>query len=151
MTCRLDAVAPEIVQRVIESSLKAEADGLVGNVAVDAGGHLTIPVKDPSYAAFRPALEDEERLRAYLAYRDRVFPAPRPLDHYLDALRTAGFELDEVTERTIEADVEEWYEFLAAYADAVLGWAGGSAKVDGAAALWSFLIGPQAEMPGRKP
>ena len=87
---------------------------------------------DPSYAAFRPALEDEERLRAYLAYRDRIFPAPRPLDHYLDALRAAGFELDEVTERTIEADVEEWYEFLAAYADAVLGWAGGSAKVDGA-------------------
>ena len=28
--------------------------------------------------------------------------------------------------------VEEWYEFLAAYADAVLGWVGGSAKVDGA-------------------
>jgi hypothetical protein len=27
--------------------------------------------------------------------------------------------------------VEEWYEFLAAYADAVLGWVGGSAKVDG--------------------
>ena len=39
--------------------------------------------------------------------------------------------MDDVTERTIEADVEEWYEFLAAYADAVLGWAGGAAKVDG--------------------
>jgi hypothetical protein len=36
-----------------------------------------------------------------------------------------------VTERTIEARVDEWYEFLAAYADAVLGWVGGSAKVDG--------------------
>jgi SAM-dependent methyltransferase len=87
---------------------------------------------DPSYSAFRPGLEDEDRLRAYLAYRDRVFLAPRPLEHYVDALRAADFELDEVTERTIEADVEEWYEFLAAYADAVLGWAGGSAKVDGA-------------------
>ena len=29
------------------------------------------------------------------------------------------------------ADVEEWYEFLAAYSDAVLGWVGGSEKVDG--------------------
>ena len=29
----------------------------------------------------------------------------------------------------------EWYEFLAAYPDAVLGWVGGSEKVDGAAAL----------------
>src|ERR671930_654346 len=36
--------------------------------------------------------------------------------------------------RPNEADVEEWYEFLAAYADAVLGWVGGSAKVDGAGA-----------------
>jgi hypothetical protein len=36
-----------------------------------------------------------------------------------------------VSERTIEADVDEWYEFLSAYHDAVLGWAGGSLKVDG--------------------
>jgi ubiquinone/menaquinone biosynthesis C-methylase UbiE len=89
---------------------------------------------DDRYAAYRPVLEDEERMRAYLDYRDRVFLAPRPLEFYEDALRTAGFELEEVTERTIEADVEEWYEFLAAYADAVLGWVGGSAKVDGEAA-----------------
>jgi len=89
---------------------------------------------DDRYAPYRSVLEDEERLRAYLDYRDRVFLAPRPLDYYVGALETAGFELDEVTERTIEADVEEWYAFLAAYADAVLGWVGGSAKVDGAAA-----------------
>jgi hypothetical protein len=89
---------------------------------------------DDRYAAYRPTLADEERMRAYLDYRDRVFLAPRPLDYYLDALRTTGFELDEVTERTIEANVEEWYEFLAAYADAVLGWVGGSAKVDGTGA-----------------
>jgi hypothetical protein len=43
----------------------------------------------------------------------------------------AGFELEGVTERTIESDVEEWYEFLAAFADAVLGWVGGSARSTG--------------------
>jgi ubiquinone/menaquinone biosynthesis C-methylase UbiE len=86
---------------------------------------------DDRYAAYRAVLEDAERMRAYLDYRDRIFLAPRPLEYYLDALGSAGFELEEVTERTIEADVEEWYEFLAAYADAVLGWVGGSAKVDG--------------------
>ena len=89
---------------------------------------------DDRYTGYRPVLEDERRMRAYLDYRDRVFLAPRPLEYYEDALRRAGFELEETTERTIEADVEEWYEFLAAYADAVLGWVGGSAKVDGAAA-----------------
>jgi hypothetical protein len=86
---------------------------------------------DDRYAGYRPVLQDEERMRAHLEYRDRVFLAPRPLEYYVDALQAAGFEVEEVTERTIEADVEEWYEFLAAYADAVLGWIGGSAKVDG--------------------
>jgi len=52
-----------------------------------------------------------------------------PLEHYLDALRTAGFAIEDVTAHAIEANVEEWYEFLAAYADAVLGWAGGSEKL----------------------
>ncbi|MDQ3777843.1 MAG: class I SAM-dependent methyltransferase, partial [Actinomycetota bacterium] len=89
---------------------------------------------DDRYAAYRPVLEDEDRMRAYLDHRDRVFLAPRPLEYYLAALETTGLAVEEVTERTIEADVEEWYEFLAAYADAVLGWVGGSAKVDGAAA-----------------
>ena len=90
---------------------------------------------DDRWAPYREVLEDEERTRGYLAYRDRVFLAPRPLDFYVDALRSAGFAVDDVTERTIEADVEEWYEFLAAYADAVLGWVGGSAKVDGRPAV----------------
>jgi ubiquinone/menaquinone biosynthesis C-methylase UbiE len=88
---------------------------------------------EPRYAPYRAVLEDPKRMPAYLDYRDRVFLAPRPLDLYLDALREAGLTIDEVTERTIEADVQEWYEFLAAYADAVLGWVGGSAKVDGVA------------------
>ena len=89
---------------------------------------------DPRWAAYRDVLEDSGRMRAYLDWRDRVFLAPRPLEHYLDALRGAGFAIEDVTERTIEARVDEWYEFLAAYADAVLGWVGGSAKVDGEAA-----------------
>jgi SAM-dependent methyltransferase len=88
----------------------------------------------PRYEPYRAVLEDRERLQAYLDWRDRVFLAPRPVDVYLDALRSAGFTIQEVTERTIEADVGEWYEFLAAYADSVLGWVGGSAKVDGAPA-----------------
>jgi hypothetical protein len=89
---------------------------------------------DPRYEPYRAVLEEPERLQSYLDYRDRVFLAPRPLEYYLDALRAAGFAVDDVSARTIEADVEEWYEFLSAYADAVLGWVGGSLKVDGAGA-----------------
>jgi ubiquinone/menaquinone biosynthesis C-methylase UbiE len=87
---------------------------------------------DPRYERYRDALDDEERLARHLAFRDRVFLAPRPLDHYLDTLRAAGFEIDGVDARRIEADVNEWFELLSAYHDAVLGWVGGTEKVDGA-------------------
>ena len=89
---------------------------------------------DDRYSDYRSALEDGNRLGSYLAYRDRVFLAPRPLEYYVVALTAAGFDVGDITERTIEAKVDEWYEFLAAYADAVLGWVGGSEKVDGHAA-----------------
>jgi SAM-dependent methyltransferase len=85
----------------------------------------------PEYERYRAALEQPERLRPYLEWRDRVFLAPRPVSLYVAALEASGFAVDEVTQRTVEARVEEWFEFLSAYADAVLGWVGGSAKVDG--------------------
>jgi ubiquinone/menaquinone biosynthesis C-methylase UbiE len=86
---------------------------------------------DPRYARYRPLLDDEPRMRAHVAYRDRVFLPVRPLDYYLGCLERAGFEVEDVQARTIEARVEDWFEFLTAYHEAVLGWVGGSAKVDG--------------------
>ncbi len=35
-------------------------------------------------------------------------------------------------EASIEAGVQDWYELLATYNDAVLGWVGGTEKIDGA-------------------
>jgi len=86
---------------------------------------------DPAYAAYRDVLDDEARMAAYVAYRDRVFLPVRPLDYYVRSLEAAGFRIEDVTARTIEARVSDWFEFLTAYHDAVLGWVGGSAKVDG--------------------
>ena len=86
---------------------------------------------DPRYAAYRPLLDDEARMRAHLAYRDRVFLPVRPLDYYVRCFEVAGFRVADVTARTIEARVDDWFEFLTAYHEAVLGWLGGSVKVDG--------------------
>jgi SAM-dependent methyltransferase len=87
---------------------------------------------DPSYAAHRPALDDLDRMKAHAAHRDRVFLAPRPLDFYLDTLERCGLRVDGVREASIQAGVEDWFEFLSAYHDAVLGWVGGTARIDGA-------------------
>ena len=88
---------------------------------------------DARYAAYRPLLDDEARMQAHVAYRDQVFLPVQPLDHYLRCLEEAGFAVEEVTTRSIEARVEDWFEFLSAYHEAVLGWLGSSVKVDGKA------------------
>jgi SAM-dependent methyltransferase len=85
------------------------------------------------YAAYRPLLDDAPRIQAHLAHRDQVFLPVRPLDFYLPELEQAGFAVEGVVARSIEAQVNDWFEFLSAYHEAVLGWVGGSAKIDGKA------------------
>ena len=50
----------------------------------------------------------------------------------MEALERAGFELRQVTHVAIEAQTSEWADFLAAYHEGVLGWVGGSERVEGA-------------------
>ena len=88
---------------------------------------------DPAYAAYRRDLDDAERMAAHAAFRDKVFRHPRPLDEYLETFELAGLKVESVREASIEARVAEWYELLATYSDAVLGWVGGTEKLDGAA------------------
>jgi len=86
---------------------------------------------EPRYAAYREVMDDPERMRRHLEFRDRVFVAPRPLEFYTDELTRAGFHVHDAGEATIVADVDDWFEFLRAYHEAVLGWVGGSARVEG--------------------
>jgi SAM-dependent methyltransferase len=87
---------------------------------------------NPRYAAYRAALDDEERLERHLEFRDRVFVPPRTLTFYLDSFERAGFEIASVGQRTIMATVDDWFDLLTAYNESVLGWVGGSEKIDGA-------------------
>ena len=88
---------------------------------------------DADYAAYLPLLDDAERTKAHAEFRDQVFLAPRPLGHYLDRFAGAGLVVESVREASITAGVDDWYEFLTAYHGAVLGWVGGTEKIDGAA------------------
>jgi SAM-dependent methyltransferase len=89
---------------------------------------------EPAYAAYRADLDDAERMAAHAAFRDKVFHLPRSLDFYLETFELAGLKVESVREASIEARVNEWYELLVTYSDAVLGWVGGTEKIDGAAA-----------------
>jgi SAM-dependent methyltransferase len=88
---------------------------------------------EPAYAAYRADLDDADRMAAHAAFRDKVFHLPRALDFYLESFELAGLKVESVREASIEARVNEWYELLVTYCDAVLGWVGGTEKIDGAA------------------
>jgi SAM-dependent methyltransferase len=92
----------------------------------------TLVELDARYARFRPALSDAARMALYDDLRGKYFLPVRPLDFYLQHLTQAGFLIDGVAHRVIEAEVADWFEFLSAYHDGVLGWAGGTARIDGA-------------------
>jgi ubiquinone/menaquinone biosynthesis C-methylase UbiE len=84
---------------------------------------------DERWAAYRERIGDPR----YAALRRKFFLPVRPLGHYLEALERAGFTVEGVEHRTIEARTEDWTAFLAAYHEGVLGWVGGSERVEGAA------------------
>jgi SAM-dependent methyltransferase len=83
------------------------------------------------YAGFAAGLDDDDRMRAYEALRDKFFLPVRPLAYYLDQLAAADFTVTDVSTRSIQAEVDDWFDFLAAYHEGVLGWAGGSRRIDG--------------------
>ncbi len=87
---------------------------------------------DDAHRAYRGMLADE-RMAPYDKLRNKFFLPARPLDYYVGALGDAGFLVDSVERRSIEADVGEWYDFLAVYHEGVLGWVGGSERIEGAA------------------
>lgn len=86
---------------------------------------------DSRWSRFRAAARDAELMDQHARLRRKFFLPVRDLSHYVDALTAAGFDVVDVASRTIEARVDEWYEFLSAYHEGVLGWAGGSRRVEG--------------------
>jgi SAM-dependent methyltransferase len=86
---------------------------------------------DERYAPYRDGLEDPTRRAAYDDLRRKFFLPVRPLTHYLSALEQAGFRVERVDHLTIAADSAEWTEFLSAYHEGVLGWVGGSERIEG--------------------
>ena len=85
---------------------------------------------DSDLAAYRDVLDDATRMAAHDAVRRKFFLPVRPLEHYLSELDAAGLRTLETVQVPIEAHVDQWYEFLSAYHEGVLGWVGGSRRVE---------------------
>lgn len=92
---------------------------------------ITVAKKDDRFAEFRSVLDDGDYMDAHDVLRTKYFLPVRPLATYRTALVDAGFQIDSIEARPIEARVDDWYDFLAVYHEGVLGWAGGARKITG--------------------
>jgi hypothetical protein len=86
---------------------------------------------DPRGAPYRSIPQDPARMNAYSTLRRKFFLPVRPLEEYVRAFEEAGFSVSQTATETIEARVDQWYEFLAVYHEGVLGWIGGSERIEG--------------------
>jgi SAM-dependent methyltransferase len=86
---------------------------------------------DDRWVAYRAGLDDPARREQYADLRRKFFLPVRPLSHYVDALEGAGFRVREVEHRPIEAGAADWTAFLGTYHEGVLGWVGGSERIEG--------------------
>jgi SAM-dependent methyltransferase len=94
---------------------------------------LELVRSDPRFTAYRAITEDGARMAKYDDLRKKYFLPVRPLAYYLEVFRAAGMTIERVACHPIEARLVEWFEFLAAYHDGVLGWVGGVDKLEGRA------------------
>ena len=86
---------------------------------------------DERYAPYRDGLDDPARRAAYEELRRKFFLPVRPLQHYVSALERNGFRIERIDHLSIAADTAEWTDFLSAYHEGVLGWVGGSERIEG--------------------
>ncbi len=88
--------------------------------------------EDPAWSAYRRVLTDDARMAQYAALRAKYFLPVRPLAYYTGVFEAAGLVVERAAAVPIACRVLDWYEFLAAYHEGVLGWVGGVDKIDGA-------------------
>jgi hypothetical protein len=125
--------APILVQSGNIRNPEAEAGSWIIDETVVALGDIAIDLvrTDPMWAAYRNTITDTARMEQHAALRRKYFLPVRPLEHYVRVFAAAGVAVERVVCRPIMGRVLDWYEFLAAYHDGVLGWVGGVEKIEG--------------------
>ncbi len=88
-------------------------------------------LEDKQFSPYREVLNNQQKMAAYEALRQKYFLPTRPLEYYVKALEKAGFGHLSASSKTIDVQVDEWYNFLSVYHEGILGWVGGTEKIEG--------------------
>jgi len=90
---------------------------------------IKIVSSQSSFKSLRKFLDDDKHMEAHNDLRKKYFLPVRELSYYTDSLKNNGFEVYDHQYKPINANVDEWYDFLSVYHEGVLGWVGGSEKI----------------------
>jgi len=114
----------------------ADSDAWIIDETVEAihKAAITLVQEEQQYAFLRPLLEKQEYMHAHDTLRAKYFLPVRPLSYYLDVFSEASYSLQSTEHRYIQAQVEQWFDFLVVYHEGVLGWVGGAEKITKTAA-----------------
>jgi SAM-dependent methyltransferase len=115
----------------IENPSRSEDEWIIDNTVHAIHERAVELVRAGAFPAYRETIDVLTRMAQYDRLRSKYFLPVRPLDHYLGALSRAGFGSLKHDVGRIEASVDEWFEFLSAYHEGVLGWVGGIEKIEG--------------------
>jgi len=66
--------------------------------------------KNSRFSKYRPGLD--ERIKSQLQQRKFIFPYPRPMQEYLNALKHAGFKYIETYYKCFKLKYSDWLDFL---------------------------------------
>ncbi len=94
---------------------------------------VEIVARESRWVGYRDVLRDPGMMKVYGDLRHKYFLPVRDLEYYLGALGESGFTVRSVSNATIPAPVNEWYDFVSIYHEGVLGWVGGAEKLEGRA------------------
>ncbi|WP_020673080.1 class I SAM-dependent methyltransferase [Amycolatopsis nigrescens] len=87
---------------------------------------------EPLFEKYREKLESDEVMKGYAALRAHAYPEVGTVDKYLRALAGAGLKPLHYFEQLVNVYPDDLVDSLSPYHEVVLGWIGGTRKVEGA-------------------
>ena len=91
---------------------------------------INIIKSNNSFKSLKIFLSNKKHMSKYKVLREKYFLPVKDLKFYTKSLQKNGFKISNIDWLPINAKVDEWFDFLSVYHEGVLGWVGGTEKIE---------------------
>jgi ubiquinone/menaquinone biosynthesis C-methylase UbiE len=103
-------------------------DQTVNDIAERSYG---IVMNSEQYGQYLDLINNFDYINKHNDLRDKYFLPIKPIEYYTDIIENNGFKITEIRTDSVNANVDEWFDFLKVYHEGIIGWVGGSKKITG--------------------